>query len=774
MSHFVLSAWVTFFSTSFLASLVFVKGKAKLHKIFSAYSLCIALWALCFAQHVSSEEATRSLLWSRPLHIFAAFIPVLFLSFTFTLIAPKRVYRTLLKIAAGGAIFFSGLSAVNSPLFMSGVRPRPGLHNLVEAGPLYPLFFAFFIVCATYGLWLIWRAYLRASGISQAQLRYLLLGSLLGYSGGIDNFLIVFDIRLPLLAPFGTYAIPLYVLIASYAIVRYRLMDINVVLARLATFILFYLPLLLLPIIGGNALQPFLGSWLGAKWWIVPVAFEALFAVGGLAAYRYIQEKAERRVRLKELRIHDILRRASQDMTQVREVRKLLRLTARVLIKHMEVSHLRIYLFDREREQYKLMIGRRHESSPSGGWMSPEAPVIHYLREHKDAVVREEMVLQRHQGNSADLNPLVEQLTQLRAECVIPSFSGGNLLGFVVLGAKRSGRMYTDDDLKVLVTLANQAGLAIENAQFWETERERQAQMFHNAQLADLGTMAGSMSHQINNRFYAITSTAGSFRQLLKDLGFQVTDPTQDFLKPIRIPPNALQDLLEKLKGLDIASLPEPYRELIEELALALAIAERNALHGGSIVQTLLNFARRDDTFRPLPFADVIQFSRELSQYRVKFFEEFDLETVVAEPVPMINGNRNSLAEVLNNLIANGYDAIKEKEEMIQRGELKVASGQNYRGKITIQVAPITKNGETWLQIKLSDNGKGIPRDTLHQLFIPFYTTKATSQKGTGLGLYVIQQIIARHGGAIEVDSVYGEGTAFTILLPALKTGAKE
>jgi len=74
---------------------------------------------------------------------------------------------------------------------------------------------------------------------------------------------------------------------------------------------------------------------------------------------------------------------------------------------------------------------------------------------------------------------------------------------------------------------------------------------------------------------------------------------------------------------------------------------------------------------------------------------------------------------------------------------------------------------KSWVVLEVEDNGIGITREELDNLFIPFFTTKATTEKGTGLGLYVIQRILQQHGGVISASSTYGVGTKFTLKLPA-------
>ncbi|HOG24041.1 MAG TPA: ATP-binding protein, partial [Candidatus Omnitrophota bacterium] len=67
----------------------------------------------------------------------------------------------------------------------------------------------------------------------------------------------------------------------------------------------------------------------------------------------------------------------------------------------------------------------------------------------------------------------------------------------------------------------------------------------------------------------------------------------------------------------------------------------------------------------------------------------------------------------------------------------------------------------------IADSGLGMPEEVRKQVFVPFFTTKATAIKGTGLGLYVIRKMVDAHQGEIELESVYGEGTTFRIFLPA-------
>ena len=115
-------------------------------------------------------------------------------------------------------------------------------------------------------------------------------------------------------------------------------------------------------------------------------------------------------------------------------------------------------------------------------------------------------------------------MTALGAAVVVPSLIRERLLGFMALGDKRSGEIYTKDDLRVFTVLANQAALAIENARFFAESQEMQEQIAQAEKMATIGTMADGLSHQINNRFHALSLISGDSLDTIN-----ITD-TSDFM----------------------------------------------------------------------------------------------------------------------------------------------------------------------------------------------------------------------------------------------------
>jgi two-component system NtrC family sensor kinase len=128
-----------------------------------------------------------------------------------------------------------------------------------------------------------------------------------------------------------------------------------------------------------------------------------------------------------------------------------------------------------------------------------------------------------------------------------------------------------------------------------------------------------------------------------------------------------------------------------------------------------------------------------------KKFEHITIEELLQEDLPEVRGDMNQLQQVLLNLSLNACTAMSNG------------------GKLTIRTAV---NGDR-VVMRITDTGCGIKPEHLDHIFEPFFTTQDVG-KGTGLGLSVTHGIIEQHGGEMEVQSREGEGTTFTISLPAL------
>jgi len=128
------------------------------------------------------------------------------------------------------------------------------------------------------------------------------------------------------------------------------------------------------------------------------------------------------------------------------------------------------------------------------------------------------------------------------------------------------------------------------------------------------------------------------------------------------------------------------------------------------------------------------------------------MKTDFDEAIGNINIIPQDIGRVILNLITNAFYAVTEKRKQI---------GEGFEPTVSVSTKKI--NGK--IEIRVKDNGNGIPQKVLDKIFQPFFTTKPTGQ-GTGLGLSLAYDIVKAHDGEIKVETKEGEGSAFSIVLP--------
>jgi PAS domain S-box-containing protein len=241
-------------------------------------------------------------------------------------------------------------------------------------------------------------------------------------------------------------------------------------------------------------------------------------------------------------------------------------------------------------------------------------------------------------------------------------------------------------------------------------------QLIQSAKLATLGEMATGIAHELNQPLNNIGLLASRLNRRLGRQKLERVD--QDFYR----------DKLVKIQG--------------------------QVVRAGKIIDHLRTFGR--PTAKQLASVNV----RQPVEGVMVFLREqlvrqgIDLAIELPEGLPPVLADEARLEQVLMNLILNARDALNELDEDDARAR-----------RIKVLAREIALNeGEPGIRIEVSDNGPGIPREVLDRIFEPFFTTKEVG-KGTGLGLSISYGLVREFGGVLDVVSVQGEGTTFSIQL---------
>jgi signal transduction histidine kinase len=245
-----------------------------------------------------------------------------------------------------------------------------------------------------------------------------------------------------------------------------------------------------------------------------------------------------------------------------------------------------------------------------------------------------------------------------------------------------------------------------------EKEVVDQAQTLHQDKMMSLGRLAASVAHEINN-------------------------PLSGVLNYIRL----MRRILERGRLSD---------ENSEKFKSQLDLIESEISRCSQIVSSLLTFSRKSDpSFSRLKAGDLIQRCAILSRHKLEL-SKIDLNVSVAQSLPDMEGDFNQLQQCIINLIFNAIDAMP--------------------GGGTLNLSAESDPSKAFVIITVKDTGTGISEKDLPHIFEPFFTTKKNGY-GVGLGLSTVYGIMERHKGSIEVRSLPGEGTVFTMKIPVAQQG---
>lgn len=315
---------------------------------------------------------------------------------------------------------------------------------------------------------------------------------------------------------------------------------------------------------------------------------------------------------------------------------------------------------------------------------------------------------------------LSSRATELHSTLIVPFLGsaeteqGAWLLGMLCLRDDRADGAFDPDDVETFRQLAAAAARVIESSQAYERVKERD-------RLAALGEMAAGLAHEIRNPLGAIKGAA----QLLMPPSGDRTHATGA--------PSATNDAANETKEL-----------------LDIIVEEANRLN--NVVTRFLDYARAERPGRDeAGNIDLNVLVRKTAQLVSQSDDAKNIEVRVRvdEFLPKVAADPESLLQVFLNLGINACQA------MPTGGTLEIITTRRRRSRLGY--------GQ-FAEVRFRDTGVGIPRDKLKKLFIPFFTTKS---KGTGLGLAISHRIVHQHAGTIEVRSNPGQGSTFSVFLPA-------
>ncbi len=564
--------------------------------IFTWLTVNIAVWSGLYFGWMMSREPGTALIYCRALSAAAILIPVCYYHFATRLTG--RPHNREVLAGYGLAVILAGLCA--TPLIVARVEPAVEWFPVwPKAGLLYPAYLGFFFYYFVRVTWLLGSEYRRSAFLRKNQLLYVLVYTLAGYLGGSSNYFLWYDVPVP---PLGNVLVAVYMIGVAYAMIRFRLMDFNLLIVRSLSYGLIILAFAGLEVVLAAGLQQLLGGGpleMAALFLAALAATTLLF--GWMPLWRArVDRFLERRMLREAVEGRSRLRQLTQTISTLKDEESIFRETVGALAEALAVGRVALYL----RFEFETAFNA-HASIPPGtpAPLDAEEPLLKLLQASPHAVLLDELA---HSLGPAD-RAAIDRLRQERhIELAVPVHAGAFFYGFFALGPRKFDGLYSENDLSLLEAIGLQVGFNLRSRQL--ERRANQAE-----KLISLGTLAAGLAHELRNPLVSIRT----FSALMEEQG---GDP--EFRREFR------------------------------------TVVDRDARRIAAIVENVAAFAENTKVkFSPVQMEDVIQAVYEIARPE---FVSAGVAFVVPAPagLPPVQGNYSQMLQVFLNLFQNAIHAL--------------------------------------------------------------------------------------------------------------------
>ncbi len=646
-----------------------VYSKNSLHRrvniSFSIFTWALAGWAFSILMVYLVEDAWWRLLWIRMSFVAASIIPSSFLYFSLIFPREKR------NVSRWAIVIIASVSSIFVITSLTGLMVRSVRWETLKA--TYGIghkVFSIYLLAGMFGaIFFLIKSYTNSVGLERIQIKYCFLGTFITTIPAVTLNLILPLFGTSRLSHLGPATTIIMVSFITYAIIRHRLMDINIVLKKGTTYVLL-LALLFVPSfvfillsqkVFFNKISYLFSAIIVALLFLITILF---YRIKGQT------EKAVEHFLFKgRYDYRETLGKFSKAMVSILDLQSLSKNIIETITQTMGVEKASLFLVNEEKGGYSLFESKNIKLTASTSQLPKDDPLPRYLQKLREIIIREEMA---KGANIPELNNLIKKMSLLEAEVSIPLIWKGQLIGMINLSHKFNKDIYSDEDIELLNTLANQTAIAIENARLYEDLKRSKSYIRRADRLASLGTLTAGLAHEIRNPLVAIKTLTQLLPDRLDDEEFR-----DQFLKIASGEVDRISSLVNEL--LDFARPSDPKLELEE-------------------INTILD-------------GMILLVSTEAKKKQINVIKNY------ASDLPRVQIDREQIKQVFLNILLNAIQATHEN------------------GTITVKTRSFTKPaGEPYVQIEFADTGCGIPGEHLEDIFNPFFTTKSAGS-GLGLSI---------------------------------------
>jgi len=445
--------------------------------------LAVAIWSISWGIQAPITDKAHALFWARMLNFGAIFIPIFFAHWVSILLNKDQEKKNKIILYLG---YFASLifaSFAFSPYFVSTVVPKHCFPFYSEPGPLY-----IWYVILSYGglvgyaIYNLLSSYKQVDMLKRAQIRYVLLGVIIGFGGGATNYFLFYNIEI---FPFGNPLVVVGISLLAYSIIRYRLMDIYWVLGRIGVYILSFATIVLYALGITYLSRKFnLAIPLTGLVTFISVTATLLF----LYIFHVYEKIAGRYFYYTSYTLQQVIKKLVKELNKTIDLNKLSNLVTTSLLGALNLEKGGIILREVGTEGFKVQKLVNFEQEDILSFLDRRGRLLdHYFRDTKNIIVRTEIpfIIQRLKPLNSQikdikisrLKSIYQEMDKLKIELLLPLFIREKLIGLIIFGKKLSKNPYSVQDIKLLSGLSSQLSIAFNNAMAYEEIEKRKEEL---------------------------------------------------------------------------------------------------------------------------------------------------------------------------------------------------------------------------------------------------------------------------------------------------------
>jgi signal transduction histidine kinase len=789
--------------------------RAAMNRRFGLAVLAVTGWIATISFALSASHPAQTTILGRFGFAFASAIPIAFFYLFLAFAEPKAGPTWRVLLPGSLAIVFIALSL--SPWIVAGAIPGVPKANF-KYGPVHKLFGVYFLLSFMFALYTLWRTTKSASGRRKLQLRYLLLGILIGGAGAITtNLVIPLLFRTSRYSALGPYFSLFVLSFSAHAIIRHRLMDIRVVIRKGVVYSLTIFSVALIFLVLAEALKRLAGYERDTLPATGALAMAVALAVFFQPLKTRIQLYFNRYVYREAYDYERTIRHASRQLSTMLDLHSLLDYLTHIVEVTFKVEAVTVYLKDPRTKTFNAKVSRHsdelHEPIPPP-FLLETSPFVAFLQSRPRVLVREDP------AGISDEPALVNALSVLQtigADLAFPLLDDQRLVAILLVGPKRSGDPYFADDIELLETLVGQAAVTMKNAQLYHQVVLVNEYVDNILSTMESGVVAVNALGELSLYNPAAERLLGLAAVTVKGRSYDVLPPS--LAAPLRdtltgehprsefevsidraddatVPLVCSTAVLKQKDGVtdgalivfsDLTRVKNLEREKrrAERLASFGALASGVAHEIKNPLVAIRTFAELlPERFADLDFRedfskvvireiaridDLVGRLRGLAATAPKQAGTVDLREPLTDTLTLLRAQLEQTRTTVHCDLQGPAPLVTVEEAQLKQLFLNIflnaIEAMGSGGIISVRLSRREAHETHWVVLEVSDTGPGIPESVKASIFDPFFTTKP---RGSGLGLAICRGIVDAHRGTIRAGNrVDRSGTAVVIELPA-------